>query len=43
MHSLLSAIFLDSILGGGVGAIILSTTLIVIFGEIIPQCAYIAT
>ncbi|BGP16859.1 hypothetical protein JCM10213_007306 [Rhodosporidiobolus nylandii] len=30
-------IFLDSILGGGVGAVILSTTLIVIFGEIIPQ------
>ncbi|GAA6017934.1 hypothetical protein JCM10207_002711, partial [Rhodosporidiobolus poonsookiae] len=30
-------IFLDSILGGGVGAIVLSTTLIVIFGEIIPQ------
>ncbi|GAA5992374.1 hypothetical protein JCM10908_000452 [Rhodotorula pacifica] len=30
-------IFLDSILGGGLGAVILSTTLIVIFGEIIPQ------
>ncbi|GAA5971081.1 hypothetical protein JCM11641_004136 [Rhodosporidiobolus odoratus] len=30
-------IFLDSILGGGVGAVVLSTTLIVIFGEIIPQ------
>lgn len=27
-------IFLDSILGGGVGAVVLSTTLIVIFGEI---------
>ncbi|GAA5851502.1 hypothetical protein JCM8547_001113 [Rhodosporidiobolus lusitaniae] len=30
-------IFLDSILGGGVGAVVLSTTMIVIFGEIIPQ------
>ncbi|BGO92047.1 hypothetical protein BJY59DRAFT_689517 [Rhodotorula toruloides] len=30
-------IFLDSILGGGLGAIALSTTLIVIFGEVIPQ------
>jgi metal transporter CNNM len=33
-------IFLDSVLGGGVGAVVLSTTLIVIFGEIIPQCAF---
>ena len=33
----LSAIFLDSVLGGGLGAVVLSTTLIVIFGEIIPQ------
>jgi CBS domain containing-hemolysin-like protein len=31
------AIFLDSVLGGGVGAVILSTCLIVVFGEIIPQ------
>ncbi|GAA5915406.1 hypothetical protein JCM6882_001415 [Rhodosporidiobolus microsporus] len=30
-------IFLDSVLGGGVGAVVLSTTLIFIFGEIIPQ------
>ncbi|KAL8292145.1 hypothetical protein RQP46_001611 [Phenoliferia psychrophenolica] len=30
-------IFLDSVLGGGLGAVVLSTTLIVIFGEIIPQ------
>lgn len=30
-------IFLDSILGGGVAAVVSSTTLIVIFGEIIPQ------
>lgn len=30
-------IFLDSILGGGIGAVVLSTTLIVIFGEVIPQ------
>ncbi|GAA5903567.1 uncharacterized protein JCM6883_005044 [Sporobolomyces salmoneus] len=30
-------IFLDSILGGGVGAVVVSTTLIVIFGEIAPQ------
>ncbi|GAA5825804.1 hypothetical protein JCM3770_002110 [Rhodotorula araucariae] len=30
-------IFLDSILGGGVGAVALSTTAIFIFGEIIPQ------
>ncbi|KAM0749153.1 DUF21-domain-containing protein [Meredithblackwellia eburnea MCA 4105] len=30
-------IFLDSILGGGLGAVVLSTCLIVIFGEIIPQ------
>lgn len=36
----LAAIFLDSILGGGLGAIALSTTLIVIFGEVIPQCAF---
>lgn len=33
-------IFLDSVIGGGVGAVVLSTTLIVIFGEIIPQCRY---
>lgn len=31
------AIFLDSVLGGGVGAVVLSTCLIVIFGEVIPQ------
>ncbi|KAI5477554.1 DUF21 and CBS domain containing protein [Pseudohyphozyma bogoriensis] len=30
-------IFLDSILGGGAYAVVLSTALIVIFGEIIPQ------
>jgi len=30
-------IFLDSALGGGVAAIAISTTMIVIFGEIIPQ------
>lgn len=30
-------IFLDSLLGGGISAVILSTTLIVIFGEILPQ------
>ncbi|CED83943.1 Predicted membrane protein, contains two CBS domains [Phaffia rhodozyma] len=30
-------IFLDSILGGGIAAVIASTALIVIFGEIIPQ------
>ncbi|GAA5935169.1 uncharacterized protein JCM15063_000959 [Sporobolomyces koalae] len=30
-------IFLDSILGGGVCAVVVSTTLIVIFGEIAPQ------
>ncbi|THG97900.1 hypothetical protein EW026_g4193 [Hermanssonia centrifuga] len=30
-------IFLDSALGGGIAAIVLSTTMIVIFGEIIPQ------
>ncbi|KAF8798387.1 DUF21-domain-containing protein [Phlegmacium glaucopus] len=30
-------IFLDSALGGGVAAIVISTTAIVIFGEIIPQ------
>ncbi|KAH8920535.1 DUF21-domain-containing protein [Atractiella rhizophila] len=30
-------IFLDSILGGGIAAIAISTTMIVIFGEIIPQ------
>ncbi|GJN91092.1 hypothetical protein Rhopal_004109-T1 [Rhodotorula paludigena] len=34
-------IFLDSILGGGVGAIVLSTTLIFIFGEIIPQSPFV--
>lgn len=30
-------IFLDDVLGGGLSAIIVSTTMIVIFGEIIPQ------
>ncbi|KAK0244969.1 hypothetical protein EDD85DRAFT_1113 [Armillaria nabsnona] len=30
-------IFLDSVIGGGVAAVALSTTAIVIFGEIIPQ------
>ncbi|KAI9637481.1 uncharacterized protein MKK02DRAFT_23698 [Dioszegia hungarica] len=30
-------IFLDDVLGGGVAAVIVSTTMIVIFGEIIPQ------
>jgi metal transporter CNNM len=30
-------IFLDSVLGGGVSAVILSTTLIVLFGEVLPQ------
>ncbi|TFY80544.1 hypothetical protein EWM64_g3468 [Hericium alpestre] len=30
-------IFLDSAIGGGVPAVIISTTMIVIFGEIIPQ------
>ncbi|SCZ89656.1 BZ3500_MvSof-1268-A1-R1_Chr9g10528 [Microbotryum saponariae] len=30
-------IFLDSVIGGGVGAVVISTGLIVIFGEIIPQ------
>lgn len=30
-------IFLDSAIGGGVAAIVISTTMIVIFGEIIPQ------
>ncbi|WWD19045.1 hypothetical protein CI109_103503 [Kwoniella shandongensis] len=30
-------IFLDDVLGGGVKAVIVSTTMIVIFGEIIPQ------
>jgi metal transporter CNNM len=30
-------IFLDSALGGGVAAVVISTTAIVIFGEIIPQ------
>ncbi|KAK7688001.1 hypothetical protein QCA50_008371 [Cerrena zonata] len=32
-------IFLDSALGGGLAAIVISTTMIVIFGEIIPQAA----
>lgn len=31
------AIFLDSVLGGGVRAVVLATALIVIFGEVIPQ------
>ncbi|ORX38545.1 hypothetical protein BD324DRAFT_621300 [Kockovaella imperatae] len=30
-------IFLDDVLGGGLAAVIVSTTMIVIFGEIIPQ------
>jgi hypothetical protein len=30
-------IFLDDVLGGGVRAVIVSTTMIVIFGEVIPQ------
>jgi len=30
-------IFLDSAIGGGVAAVVISTTMIVIFGEIIPQ------
>jgi len=30
-------IFLDSALGGGIAAVVISTTMIVIFGEIIPQ------
>lgn len=30
-------IFLDAVLGGGVAAVVVSTTMIVIFGEIIPQ------
>lgn len=30
-------IFLDSILGGGIQAVILSSTLIVLFGEVLPQ------
>ncbi|KAL7422796.1 hypothetical protein Q5752_002092 [Cryptotrichosporon argae] len=30
-------IFLDDILGGGIAAVVVSTTMIVIFGEIIPQ------
>jgi CBS domain containing-hemolysin-like protein len=30
-------IFLDSILGGGVLAVISSTALILLFGEVIPQ------
>lgn len=32
-------IVFDSVLGGGWPAVVLSTTLIVIFGEIIPQAA----
>jgi len=32
-------IFLDSAIGGGIAAIVISTTTIVIFGEIIPQAA----
>ncbi|ODN82343.1 hemolysin [Cryptococcus wingfieldii CBS 7118] len=32
-------IFLDDVLGGGLYAVIVSTTMIVIFGEIIPQAA----
>lgn len=30
-------IFLDAVLGGGVRAVVVSTTMIVIFGEVIPQ------
>ena len=30
-------IFLDDVLGGGLRAVIVSTTMIVIFGEVIPQ------
>ncbi|ORY89765.1 hypothetical protein BCR35DRAFT_329115 [Leucosporidium creatinivorum] len=30
-------IFLDSVLGGGIGAVVVSTAAIVIFGEVIPQ------
>jgi metal transporter CNNM len=30
-------IFLDDVLGGGVRAVVVSTTMIVIFGEVIPQ------
>jgi len=30
-------IFLDSAIGGGIAAVVISTTMIVIFGEIIPQ------
>jgi metal transporter CNNM len=30
-------IFLDDVLGGGLAAVVVSTTMIVIFGEIIPQ------
>ncbi|KAI0056763.1 DUF21-domain-containing protein [Artomyces pyxidatus] len=30
-------IFLDSAIGGGVAAVVISTTMIVIFGEVIPQ------
>jgi metal transporter CNNM len=31
-------ILLDPVLGGGALAVVLSTVLIVIFGEIVPQC-----
>ena len=34
-------IFLDDVLGGGLAAVIVSTTMIVIFGEIIPQAVRI--
>lgn len=30
-------IFLHSVLGGGISAVVLSTTLIVLFGEVLPQ------
>ncbi|CAO3607307.1 unnamed protein product [Cunninghamella echinulata] len=36
-------IILDSVLGGGLQAVIISTALIVIFGEVIPQCAKCST
>lgn len=35
-------IFLDDVLGGGLYAVIVSTTMIVIFGEIIPQAVSVS-